>query len=237
MHPPRKGFMIFVMRQELCILRHFGSSPISQYRRMEMKKFVLASLVGGIVLFVWSMLAWMVLPYHAASLRAVSDEDMLRNALRSSVHEKGAYAIPHSPAMGSDKAAMDAYVQKVKEGPNGMLLYDPSGMDPMMPGQMVIGLVIYVFSAALAAWFLSRSTAAEGSYFSRVIYCGMLGVFISVVSHLVAWNWMGFPGDFVRDMIIDTIIGWILAGAAIAAFVKAPKRAAVSISKKEMAEV
>ncbi len=188
-----------------------------------MKKIALAGLLGGVVLYVWSFLAWFVLPLHATSMRGVNNEDTLRAMLRSSLTEKGVYAIPYPAGGGSDKAAMEAYQQKVREGPNGMIVYDPNGTDPMMTAQMVIGFFIDVLAAAIAAWFLSRSTAAAGSYFARIVYCGMLGVFVSVFSHLVMWNWMGFPGLFTRDLIVDTIISWILAGVAIAAVIKAPR--------------
>ncbi len=187
-----------------------------------MKKIVLAGLLGGIVLYVWSFLAWFVLPIHATTMRGVSNEDALRAMLRDNMTQKGVYAIPYV-GPGSDKAAMDAFQQKVREGPNGMIVYDPNGTDPMMLAQMVIGFFIDVLSAALAAWFLSRSTAAAGGYFARVVYCGMLGVFVSIFSHLVMWNWMGFPADLVRDLIVDSITSWILAGIAIAAIIKAPR--------------
>ena len=106
-----------------------------------------------------------------------------------------------------------------------MLIYDPAGSDPMMSGQMVVGLILDILTAMVVAWFLIRSTAYGASYISRVAYCGMFGIFVAVFTHLMNWNWMGHPMDFTIGLIIDGILGLLLAGLAMAAIVKAPKTA------------
>ena len=113
----------------------------------------------------------------------------------------------------------------LKRGPTGMLVYDPAGSDPLMTSQMAGGLILDIFSAMVVAWFLGRSTAMNSSYISRVAYCGMFAVFVSVFTHLMNWNWMGHTMEFTVGLIIDGIIGLLLAGLAIAAIVKTPKAA------------
>jgi hypothetical protein len=88
---------------------------------------------------------------------------------------------------------------------------------------MILGLLIMMITAAMAAWFLSRSTAAASGYIVRVIFCGMLGVFASFVVHLMYWNWFYFPLNYTTAMVADTIIGWLLAGLVIGAIVKTPR--------------
>ena len=104
-----------------------------------------------------------------------------------------------------------------------MLIYDPQGKDPMMPGEIISGLLISMLAASVATWLLSRSTAAATSYLVRVLFCGVLGILISFSTHLPLWNWMGYPLDFTTAMIADTIIGWLLAGLGIAAIIKMPR--------------
>ena len=187
-----------------------------------MKKNLIAGVVGGVILFVWSFLAWVVLPLHESTIKAIPNEDAVMGMLQQSMTEKSVYIFPRNPGIKADQAAMDAWGQKMKRGPVGMLIYDPVGMEPMMPSQMVVGFILDILSALIAAWFLARSTAMASSYVARVAYCGMLGIFVSVFSHLMNWNWMGFPTDFTTGLVVDSIISWILAGLAIAAFVKAP---------------
>jgi|SRR5689334_457148 len=185
-----------------------------------MKKTILGSLIGAVILFVWSFLAWVVLPLHTSTMRAIPNEGVVANVLSQNITQRGVYLFPHSPGMSADKAAQDAWVERMKRGPNGLVIFDPAGMDPMMPGQMGVGFLLDIVSAFFVVWLLSRSTAAAGSYLSRVTYCGMIGIFVAVFVHLVNWNWMGMPGDYTSAQIIDVIVGWILAGLGIAAVVK-----------------
>jgi hypothetical protein len=42
-----------------------------------MKKLVVASLVGGVVLYLWNMIAWTVLPHHTMTLRPLPVENSI----------------------------------------------------------------------------------------------------------------------------------------------------------------
>jgi hypothetical protein len=186
-----------------------------------MKKMILGGVVGGLVLFIWGYMAWMVLPLHDASVRPLPAEDAVIAALQSNVPEKGVYMFP-GMAKGASDASMETWKQKVQRGPIGTVIFDPRGADPMMTDRMAPGFLICLLSALLAAWFLSRSTAVASSYVARVAFCGMLGIFLSLSTYLMMWNWMWYPLDYTTAMIADAIIGWLLTGAVIAAFVKSP---------------
>ena len=191
-----------------------------------MKQLLLGALVGGIILFVWGWISWTILPIHASSIRNINNEEAVISAMHINMDQKGVYVFPAMPAV-QDQTLQDEYLQKYQQGPVGMIIYDPEGSEPMMPNQMIVGLIISMIASYFAGWFLSRSTAVASSYFARVTYCGMLGVFVSLVSHLVNWNWMGYPLDYTTAWIMDAVIGWLLAGLGIAAIIKTPKATAV----------
>ncbi len=188
-----------------------------------MKKTVLGGIVGGIILFIWGFLAWAILPLHEPTLHTVADEDAVINALKPILQEHAVYTFPKQPDMSVDQAAMDAWTEKYKRGPSVMMFYKPTGSDPMMPSQMIFGLILAILSAWVVCWFLARSIALNAPYISRVAYCGMFGLFVSLFTHLMQWNWMEYPVDYTSAMIIDAMLGWIFAGLGIAAVVKAPK--------------
>ncbi len=190
-----------------------------------MKRMLLGALVGGVILFFWSFLAWVVLPLHEPSLRAIPNEDAVMATLQSSLKTRSVYIFPKNPGSSADAAAQAAWTDKMKRGPTGLIFFDPTGTDPMMPGQFACGMLLDIISAFVAAWFLARSTAAGSSYMMRVAFCGMFGIFTAVFVHLMNWNWMGFPADFTTGQIIDAIVSWILAGLGIAAFVKSAEPA------------
>lgn len=192
-----------------------------------MKTIMLGGFVGGFILFMWGWLAWTVLPLHTSSFRSLENEDPLIEALRTSIPQKGVYGFPGMPvasggtAEQDQKEAMDAWEAKYQRGPVGLIIYDPQGSSPMMPAQMVVGFIISVLSASLASWLLSRSTAVAASFISRVAFCGILGIFLSVGTHLLNWNWMNYPLDYTTSLVADAVLGWLLAGLGIAAIVKA----------------
>ena len=187
-----------------------------------MKKTLLGGIAGGIILFVWSFLAWIVLPLHTPTMHEIPNGDAVISTLKPLLPMKGLYLLRHNPGMSADRAAQDAWTEKVKQGPNGLILYDPAGTDPMMTSQMVVGLILDILSALVVAWLLTRSTALSASYLSRVMFCGMFAIFATLFDYLSMWNWMGYPADFTTGLIVDSLIAWLLAGLAIAAIVKSP---------------
>ena len=187
-----------------------------------MSRNLAGGIVGGIILFMWGFLAWTVLPIHSSTIRNLQNEDAVISALQQSIDTKGMYFFPARPhAHGSPSPEEEkAWAEKYERGPIGMIMYDPQGSNPMMPMQMITGVIINILSALIVAWFLSRSTAVVSSYISRVAYCGMFGVFITVAAHLLTWNWLLQPNDWIAGLIVDDLVAWLLAGAGIAAFVK-----------------
>ena len=188
-----------------------------------MKKIVIGGLIGGVILFVWSFLAWVILPLHTPTLHKIANEDAVVSALQPALPDKAVYIFPHNPGMSADQAAQNAWMEKTRRGPAGLIIYNPAGSDPMMTSQMVIGFIIDILAALLVAWLLTRSTALASSYFGRVAFCGMFAIFAMLFDYLTMWNWMGYPGDFTIALIVDGLIAWLLAGLGIAAVVKAPR--------------
>jgi len=189
-----------------------------------MKQLLFGALVGCVILFVWGWLTWSLIPIHISSIRNIGNEDSVISAMRINMDRKGVYVFPGMPAP-DNKTAMDTYTQKCQRGPMGFIVYNPEGSDPMPVSQMVIGLVLFFISAYIASWFLSRSTAAASGYIVRVSFCGMLGLFISISTHILNWNWMDFPFDYTLSWVLDSVVGWLLAGLGIAAIVKTQKPA------------
>ncbi len=176
-------------------------------------------------MFVWGFLVWAVLPVHKDAIHVLPNEDAVVAALKQSNAGPGVYFFPAMPPSDATAEVRQAYEEKYRVGPVGMLSYNPAGLDPMMAKQFIYGFVIAFLSAALVAWFLTRSTAYAGTYVNRVAYCGMFGVFLTVASHLVTWNWLAEPNDWTVAWIIDSVAGWVVVGLVIAAIIK-PKPAA-----------
>jgi hypothetical protein len=188
-----------------------------------MTRTLLAALLGGVILVVWGMLAWIVFPIHNDTVKNLPNEEAVVAALQGTP-QQGVYIFPGMPKNSSDKAAMDAYMERYRRGPMGMVVYDPKGGDPMMVGSMIGGLIIAFLAALVATWAYQRSTAITGTFIQRLSFFGMLGLFLSLAAYFNNWNWMGYPLGFTTSMALDTIIAWLLAGLGIMLVVKPPKK-------------
>jgi hypothetical protein len=184
-----------------------------------MKHILLAGVVGGLLMFIWSAVAWMALPLHTSTIATMAREDSLITSMKTGMDRKAVYMFPAKPASG-DQAALDVWKRKFAQGPIGMVVYSPTGTSDLMLAQMGIGLLDSILTAWLAAWLLSRSTAAKSGYFARVMFCGTLGLFICLAVHVANWNWMMYPVDYTTGWVADSLIGWVIGGIGIAGFVK-----------------
>lgn len=191
-----------------------------------MARTLLAAVLGGVILVIWGMLAWLALPLHKDTVQNLPNEDAVVTALQG-LPQQGVYIFPGMPKNSSDKAAMDAYMERYSRGPMGMVVYDPKGGDPAMVSNIIIGLVIAFLAAFIATWAYQRSTAITGTFIQRLSFFGMLGMFLAVAAYFNNWNWMGYPLGYTTSMALDTIIAWLLAGLGIMLVVKSPKKAEI----------
>ena len=185
-----------------------------------MKRIITAGVVGAIVLFVWGMAAFMVLPLHTPTMHQLPEDRQIAEALSAQNLESGVYTSPF-PANPADMSNPESPFMKNHEaGPIFSIYYRKEGAVPMNPGVLGTGFVIDLLATTLAAWLLSMLGSCGNSYGCRVGFVAGMGVLIAIVGHLSYWNWMYFPLDYTLAFVADVVIGWTLAGLAIAYFVR-----------------
>src|ERR1043166_4347759 len=182
------------------------------------KRIVIGAVVGGVVMFIWGALAWMVLPLHTPTVKEIPNEDALRAVIRENVKEPGFYAVA-GWGRGEGQSA-ERQEQKYREGPRGVMVLHPSGGDPYMAKTFMVGFVLDVLACCLVAWLLSKAAGGLASYGARVQFVTVVGLFAGVATHLMYWNWLEFPTNYTIGCMADVTIGWLLAGLAISAIVK-----------------
>jgi len=180
-----------------------------------------ATVLGALGLQVWGAVWWMALGgivQPVANLPETAEARVVDAMLDDRV-EEGAYFIPAMP-MGGDEAAMEASMEKQRQGPVGLFLYHPDGVNPLDPVLFVRGFVINFAACLLAClvvtpgvrsgWGLPQTGAAVLSF----------GVVASLVGYGNLWNWMHAPTGFSWKMGLDLIGGWLVAGVVIGAVLK-----------------
>lgn len=169
-----------------------------------MKKNVLLSLVAGLVLFVWGFISWAVLPWHMMVANKFTNEAAVSQVLKDNSPQTGVYYLPFS---------------EKDHGPNQVGAFAnvlPQGTEMNMGKQMSIGLITQITSAFLVLSLVSMTSGL--TYWGKVGFFSLTGLTIGFVSHAPYWNWFGFPAPYVGVTILDILIGWTLAGLAVAQF-------------------
>lgn len=179
-------------------------------------RVLVAGIIGGIVMFIWGAVAHMVLGLGMMGMQFPTSEDKVLSSLHEGLGtQAGVYILPSfDPAKMSDPAATAAYSAKSKSNPYAFMVYLPQGDDMTQMGPQLarqwasdtLSALALAFVMGLAAWSFGR----------RVTVAAVLAVFAWLSNLVPYWNWYRFPTDFTLAALIEQLVGWILAGAAMA---------------------
>jgi hypothetical protein len=181
-----------------------------------MRRIIVAGLLGGAVVYLWSALSWSVLPYQAAKFRGIPNEQQVADVLSSNLTVPGVYQYPAYPSAGASDAEVAAWTQRVERGPViPLLVFNPGGSASSVTSY-IRAFVLDVMAALIVAMLLTLAAHSLGGYGQRVIFVTGIALFAIVVTHLADWNWGMFPTSYILPMAADLIIGWTLAGVVMA---------------------
>lgn len=181
-------------------------------------RVLLGGLAGGVVLFLWGSLAHVVLPLGEVGLQSLPNEEPVVEAMRANITAPGLYFIPGiAPGQHRDEAAMKAWEEKAKRGPVGLLVYQVRGSGAMEPAQLGTEFVSNLAIGLLAGIILAN---LSGSFVTRTLLVGLMGLMSSLDLLVSEWNWYKFPTDYTLAQIIIQVVGFLLMGAAAAAIIK-----------------
>ncbi len=188
------------------------------------RKVLLGGVAGGVALFVWSVVAWTLLPLHASSLHKLAAEDRVVAALVEAKTPEGLYLIPAPPdtkGKTEEQAAaeIEAWNERSGRGPVATLAYHPGGRSPTrMFRPMARGLGLALAATFFSAWALSRARIA--SHFGRVGFVVGMGLFAWALGPAMLWNWFAYPADYTVAVLLDALAGWAIVGVVQAGIVR-----------------
>jgi len=185
-------------------------------------KILLAGILGGVVMFIWTSIAHMALPLGEAGLREIPNESAVLSAMQSNIGEQtGLYIFP-GPGVGKNATrqekneAMKHMGEKMATNPSGILMYHAPGR-PMAFGKLLgIEFGTELLEAILVVFLLAQTSIA--SFAGRVGFVLVAGILASIATNVSYWNWYGFPCVYTASYMLIQIIGFFLVGI-VAAFV------------------
>jgi hypothetical protein len=188
------------------------------------RKVLLGGIAGGVALFVWSVLAWTLLPLHRPSLGTLGAEARVVDALVDAGTPGGLYVIPGLPDLSGKSraeraAALRDWENRIGRGPVATLVYRPLGHSPArMFRPLARGLVLAMAAALFSAFALSRARIAN--HLGRVAFVLGAGLFAWLLGPAMQWNWLAFPTGFTLRVLVDAMTGWAIVGVVQAGIVR-----------------
>lgn len=178
-----------------------------------MSRMIFASSVTAIAVFVWSFLLHAATPLGSAGLSSLPNEPALLDLMRANIPDKGLYFFPGVGDLDNlTEDQQRAWADKIKAGPNGLLLYDPAGHEPLSAQQLIIELVNDFLAALLLCILIGFTTL---SLWGRVAFGGAIGLMGWLALSVAYWNWYGFPTAYVLAEGFEQVLTWAIAALVL----------------------
>src|SRR5258708_37259547 len=196
-------------------------------------RILLAGILGGIAMFIWTSIAHMALPLGEAGINEIPNESAVLSAMQGNIGDKtGLYIFPglgvgKNATREEKNEAMKQMQQRIAANPSGILMYHPPGRPFAFGKSLAVEFSTEVLQAILVIWLLAQTRV--GSFASRVGFVLIAGILSAITTHLSYWNWYGFPGVYTASYIFTQIVGFLLVG--IVAALLLPKRAAIEANR------
>lgn len=182
------------------------------------KALVKGCVLGGIILFIWMMISWMLLPWHCAVMGKFTNESDVASTIMANAPQDGVYILPN---LCQEKIQMEMRANVMKKGPMIFTAIQRGGFDVKSPAPYIISFIIQLIGAFLVTYLLLQ--VRNSTYWHRVWFVTLFGIAAGVLTAFPHWNWWGFSFGYVVIEFLDLCIGWFLAGLALAVVARAPK--------------
>ncbi len=173
-----------------------------------MKKWLIGSLVGAILLFLWQFFSWGISSIHSANYGHTPNEQAILANLSSNLTEDGQYMLP-APNMNATHEEAEKAMKANEGKPWAVIQYHPQyKIDMVMP--MVRGFIIDLVIVLLLIYIFGNYAAASfGGIFISTLAVGLISwLYYPYTGH----NWMQTPMATVKADLIDIAAGWGLLG-------------------------
>ena len=176
-------------------------------------RIILAGVLGGIVMFIWTSVAHMVLPLGKIGIHEIPNEQAILAALQTNLGQRShLYLFPglgvglHSTRQQRSEA-MHRMAERIAHNPSGILMYHPPGR-PLKLGQLLGTEFATELLEAIIVVFLLAQTRLT-TFGARVGFVTLAGILAALWTNLSYWNWYGFPTRYTVAYMFTQIVGFI----------------------------
>ena len=171
-----------------------------------MKKLLIGSLVGALLVFVWQFLSWGLLNLHGAMQTYTPKEDSVMQYLSSQFSEDGFYLMP-GYAPGSTHEEMEKKMTANTGKPWAQLYYHKELKNDMV-SNMVRGFLVNLVMIALLCWILGKMNAPGfGAILLTSLFVGFIG-FLNIAYTYHIW----YHTADIMAHFTDVLVSWGAVG-------------------------
>lgn len=170
-----------------------------------MKKQLIATLVGGLIIFIWQFLSWTMLHIHDTNQRYTENQDVILDALSQNLAEDGTYFMPNV-APGSSREEAQSTMNNYMGKPWAIVSYH-SKFEMNMGMNMFRAIITNLLAVFFLTWVLMK--IPDLNMMNTVLAClgvGFVG-FLTITYLSSIW----YTANTIPDLI-DTIVQWGLCG-------------------------
>ena len=179
-------------------------------------RVLLAGILGGIVMFIWTSIAHMTLPLGEAGISEIPNEATVLNTMQTNIGDNtGLYVFPglgvgKNASRQEKSEAMKHMGEKIAANPSGFLMYHAPGRPFALGKSLGTEFVTELVESILVVFLLAQ--ARLGSFAGRVGFVLVAGILSAIATNISYWNWYGFPGVYTASYMVIQIIGFFLVG-------------------------
>ncbi len=169
-----------------------------------LKKTIIASVVGGLILFFWQFLSWTILDTHRPMQNYTPKQKEILDFLGQNL-EEGNYYLPTLP-QGASMEENEKFMNESVGKPWAEIRYHKS-MNANMPLNLVRGLLVDILVVFLFCSYLLKSSLD----FKNTLVSGLV---FGLISYLITdyTNQIWFETNTIPNLI-DAIVGWAIVGS------------------------
>src|SRR3984893_13022235 len=183
-------------------------------------KVLLAGILGGIVMFIWTSIAHMALPLGEDGLGEMPNASGHLGAMKSDIGgQTGLYIFPgwglgKNATRREKEEAMKHMGEKIATNPSGILMYHAPGRQLMLGKLLGVEFGTELLEAILVVFLLAQTRIA--SFAGRVGFVLVAGILAAIATNVSYWNWYGFPCVYTASYMFIQIVGFFLVGIVAA---------------------
>jgi len=195
-----------------------------------MKKILIGSIVGGLIIFIWQFISFAAVDLHKPAHQYTDKQGAISSFLNSQGLKEGGYLLPSVPE-GTTWSDHDKAMQAAAGKPWMIIEYHQT-MDTGMTMNMIRGFLVDGIAVFLLCWIISKMAAPSfGTIFGASLAVGIIAFLFGPYTNSIWYKWAD-----IWAYLADAVVAWGLTGLWLGSYLRrGPTRAkTVAMNETEM---